>query len=197
MNIQIYDTTLRDGTQREGLSLSSVDKIRIARQLGFVGRGLYRRRLAGFQPQRCGIFPDARKDMDWKWATICAFGSTCRVNGVPEDDANIKALLDAGTPVCTVVGKSWTLHVTDVLRTTLDENLRIIEESLAYLGAMANASSTTPSIFSTAIKPIPNTPWKPCAPRGAAGRKPWCCATPTVDPCPAKSPKSSARCRQP
>ena len=57
------------------------------------------------------------------------------MGGGPEDDANIRALVDSGAPVCTVVGKTWTLHVTDVLRTTLEENLRIIEQSLAYLGA--------------------------------------------------------------
>jgi 2-isopropylmalate synthase len=73
--------------------------------------------------------------MEWGTAQIAAFGSTCRANGSPEDDANIRALLDAHTPVCTVVGKTWTLHVTDVLRTTLDDNLRIIEDSLAYLRA--------------------------------------------------------------
>jgi 2-isopropylmalate synthase len=66
-------------------------------------------------------------------AKIAAFGSTCRVGGGPEDDANIRALLDSGAPVCTVVGKTWTMHVTDVLRTTLDENLRIVEQSLAFL----------------------------------------------------------------
>ncbi|MEK7808437.1 MAG: citramalate synthase, partial [Chloroflexota bacterium] len=78
---------------------------------------------------------DRAKDMKWKNALITAFGSTCRVNGSPDDDANIKALLDSRTPVCTVVGKTSTLHVTDVLRTTLEDNLRIIEESLAYLKA--------------------------------------------------------------
>ncbi len=134
MNIQIYDTTLRDGTQREGLSLSSVDKIRIARQLDSLGVAFIEGGWPGSNPKDVEFFLRAQ-DMDWKWATICAFGSTCRVNGVPEDDANIKALLDSGAPVSTVVGKSWTLHVTDVLRTTLDENLRIIEESLAYLVA--------------------------------------------------------------
>ena len=86
----------------------------------------------GSNPKDAEFFERA-KDMQWQHAKITAFGSTCRVGGSPEDDANIKALLDAQTPVCTVVGKTWTLHVTDVLRTTLEENLRIIEQSLAYL----------------------------------------------------------------
>jgi 2-isopropylmalate synthase len=68
-------------------------------------------------------------------AKIAAFGATCRVKGGPEDDASIKALIDSQTPVCTIFGKSWTLHVTDVLQTTLDDNLRIIEQSVGYLCA--------------------------------------------------------------
>ena len=73
------------------------------------------------------------RDLDLKQAKIAAFGSTCRVGSQPADDANIRALLDAQTPVVTVVGKSWMLHVTEVLRTTPEENLRIIRESVAYL----------------------------------------------------------------
>ncbi len=134
MKIQIYDTTLRDGTQREGLSLSSIDKIRIARQLDSLGIAFIEGGWPGSNPKDVEFFERAQ-DMEWQWAKICAFGSTCRVNGVPEDDANIKALLESGAPVSTVVGKSWTLHVTDVLRTSLEENLRIIQESLAYLRA--------------------------------------------------------------
>ena len=71
--------------------------------------------------------------MDWKHAKIAAFGSTCRAKGGPENDANIQALLDANTPVCTIFGKTWTLHVLEILRTTLPDNLRIIEQSVAYL----------------------------------------------------------------
>jgi 2-isopropylmalate synthase len=73
--------------------------------------------------------------MQWKHALIAAFGSTCRVKGGPEDDANIKALLDSQTPVCTIFGKTWTLHVKEVLLTTLEDNLRIIEQSVSYLKA--------------------------------------------------------------
>jgi 2-isopropylmalate synthase len=73
--------------------------------------------------------------MQWKHALITAFGSTCRVKGGPEDDANIKALLDSKTPVCTIFGKTWTLHVKEVLLTTNEDNLRIIEQSVAYLKA--------------------------------------------------------------
>ena len=130
--IQIYDTTLRDGTQREGISLSCDDKLRIARRLDGLGVSFIEGGWPGSNPKDAEFFERAR-DVSWQTARIAAFGSTCRVNGGPEDDANIRALLDARTPVCTVVGKTWTLHVTDVLRTTLDDNLRIIEKSLAFL----------------------------------------------------------------
>jgi 2-isopropylmalate synthase len=132
MQIQIYDTTLRDGTQREGISLSGVDKIRIARRLDELGVAFIEGGWPGSNPKDAEFFERAR-DIEWEHALVAAFGSTCRVKGGPEDDANIRALLDSGAPVCTVVGKTWTLHVTDVLRTSLDDNLRIIEASLAFL----------------------------------------------------------------
>ncbi len=130
--IQIYDTTLRDGTQREGISLSCDDKLRVARRLDELGVAFIEGGWPGSNPKDVEFFERAR-DMSWKTARIAAFGSTCRVGGAPEDDANIRALLDSGAPVCTVVGKTWTLHVTEVLRTTLEENLRIVEKSLAHL----------------------------------------------------------------
>ncbi len=132
--IQIYDTTLRDGAQREGISLSCVDKLRIARKLDELGVAFIEGGWPGSNPKDAEFFERAR-DIEWQTALIAAFGSTCRVGGGPEGDANILALLDARTPVCTVVGKTWTLHVTEVLRTTLDDNLRIVEQSLAYLRA--------------------------------------------------------------
>jgi 2-isopropylmalate synthase len=132
--IQIYDTTLRDGTQWEGLSLSGADKFRIARKLDELGVAFIEGGWPGSNPKDAEFFERAR-DAKWEHALIAAFGSTCRVNGGPEDDANIKALLDSQAPVCTVVGKTWTLHVTEVLRTTFEDNLRIIEQSLTYLKA--------------------------------------------------------------
>jgi 2-isopropylmalate synthase len=132
--IQIYDTTLRDGTQSEGFTLSSNDKIRIAEKLDELGVAFIEGGWPGSNPKDVEFFERAR-DMQWKNAHIAAFGSTCRVKGGPEDDANTKALLDSHTPVCTIFGKTWTLHVRDVLLTTLEDNLRIIEQSVAYLKA--------------------------------------------------------------
>ncbi|MDD2921414.1 MAG: citramalate synthase [Anaerolineales bacterium] len=133
-NIQIYDTTLRDGTQSEGFSLSANDKVRVAQKLDEFGVAFIEGGWPGSNPKDVEFFERAR-DMKWKNALITAFGSTCRAKGGPEDDANIKALLDSQTPVCTIFGKTWNLHVTDVLLTTLEDNLRIIEQSVAYLNA--------------------------------------------------------------
>ena len=132
--IQIYDTTLRDGTQSEGFTLSGNDKIRIAQKLDELGVAFIEGGWPGSNPKDVEFFERAR-DLEWKGALIAAFGSTCRVKGGPEDDANIKALIDSHTPVCTIFGKTWTLHVKEVLLTTLEDNLRIIEQSVAYLKA--------------------------------------------------------------
>jgi 2-isopropylmalate synthase len=134
MNIQIYDTTLRDGTQSEGFTLSSNDKIRIAQKLDELGVAFIEGGWPGSNPKDVEFFERAR-NLPWKNALITAFGSTCRVKGGPEDDANIQALIDSQTPICTIFGKTWTLHVRDVLLTTLEDNLRIIEQSVAYLKA--------------------------------------------------------------
>ena len=130
--IEIYDTTLRDGTQRKDISLSCSDKIRVAQRLDALGVSFIEGGWPGSNPKDVEFFKRAA-DMDWKNAVIAAFGSTCRSKGGPEDDTNIQALLDANTSVCTVFGKTWTLHVTEILRTTLTDNLRIIEQSVSYL----------------------------------------------------------------
>ena len=132
--IEIYDTTLRDGSQREGISLSLADKLRIAHRLDELGVTYIEGGWPGSNPKDVEFFDRART-IPWKHARIAAFGMTCRAGGQPDDDPNIQAMLDAHSPVCTVVGKTWTLHVHDVLRTSLEENLRIIEVSLAYLKA--------------------------------------------------------------
>jgi 2-isopropylmalate synthase len=130
--VEIYDTTLRDGTQREGISLSCADKLRVARRLDELGVTFIEGGWPGSNPKDAEFFERAR-EIEWTKALITAFGATCRVGGSPADDANIRALVEAQTQVVTVVGKTWTLHVAEVLRTTPDENLRIIEESLRHL----------------------------------------------------------------
>jgi 2-isopropylmalate synthase len=130
--VELYDTTLRDGSQREGISYTASDKLRIAHKLDDFGVTFIEGGWPGSNPKDAEFFARAR-DLEWKHAVVTAFGSTRRAKLGPESDANMRALLDAGTKACTVVGKTWTLHVTEVLRTTLEDNLKMIEESVAFL----------------------------------------------------------------
>ncbi|MCC6146787.1 MAG: citramalate synthase [Anaerolineaceae bacterium] len=132
--IQIYDTTLRDGTQRKDISLSCEDKVNIAKRLDEMGVDFIEGGWPGSNPKDVEFFKRAAR-MDWKHAKIASFGSTCSARKSPAEDENIQALLEAETPYCTVVGKTSILHVKEVLRTTLENNLRMIEESVAYLRA--------------------------------------------------------------
>jgi 2-isopropylmalate synthase len=130
--VVVYDTTLRDGTQREGVSYTLRDKLRIARRLDAFGIDFIEGGWPFSNPKDSEFFRRA-KDMDWQHACITAFGSTRRAQFTPEDDPNLRALIDTGAPACTIFGKSWTLHVSDVLRVSLDKNLELIEESVAFL----------------------------------------------------------------
>jgi 2-isopropylmalate synthase len=130
--VEIYDTTLRDGSQREGISYTLEDKLRIADRLDGFGVSYIEGGWPGSNPKDMEFFERGR-ERHWKNAKLAAFGMTRRANGRAEDDKNLQALIQAGTPACTVVGKTSTLHVTEVVRTTLDENLRMIEESVAFL----------------------------------------------------------------
>lgn len=133
--VAIYDTTLRDGTQREGISLSVADKLRITKLLDDLGVTYIEGGWPGSNPKDAAYF-EAVRDLELRTAKISAFGSTCRKNADPSHDENIRALVDAQTPVVTVVGKTSMLHVTDVLQTTPAENLRMIRESLHYLKSL-------------------------------------------------------------
>lgn len=130
--IEIYDTTLRDGSQGEGVNYTATDKLRIAQRLDHLGVAFIEGGWPGSNPKDAEFFERAR-DREWTTTKIAAFGSTRRSQLAPEDDPNLQALVSCGAPVCTIFGKTWNLHVTDVLRTTLDLNLSMIEESVAFL----------------------------------------------------------------
>jgi 2-isopropylmalate synthase len=134
MDIQIYDTTLRDGSQREGISLTVNDKIHITRLLDEFGIAYIEGGWPGSNPKDAEFFERA-KSLKLRNAKLASFGMTARPGSVAREDANLRAMLDAATPVVTVVGKTWTLHVFDVLQTTLDENLRLIRDSVAHIKA--------------------------------------------------------------
>jgi 2-isopropylmalate synthase len=130
--VLIYDTTLRDGTQAEGISLTVEDKLKIARKLDELGIHYIEGGWPGSNPKDMEFFERARK-LSWKQARISAFGATRKAGMKAGDDPNIRALLEAETPVVAVVGKSWDLHVTTALKTTLEENLSMIRESVGLL----------------------------------------------------------------
>ena len=133
-DVTIYDTTLRDGTQREGISLAVSDKLRIAEALDALGVAFIECGWPGSNPKDAELFRQLR-DMTWRHASIAAFGATRRAGIAPEDDGNLIALIDCGAPTCTIFGKTSLVHVQEVLRTTPDENLAMIEDSVRYLAA--------------------------------------------------------------
>ena len=131
-SIKIYDTTLRDGTQGEGVSFTVAGKIRIAEKLDQFGVDYIEGGWPGSNPRDMAFFEEA-KGLNLKNAKIAAFGSTRRANLSAKEDPQLKLLLDANTPVVTIFGKTWLLHVTEILRTTAEENLRMIEDSVRFL----------------------------------------------------------------
>ncbi|HEV8616880.1 MAG TPA: citramalate synthase [Methylomirabilota bacterium] len=131
--IKIYDTTLRDGTQGEGVSFSMEDKVRLASRLDALGIHYIEGGWPGSNPKDLRFFR-RMQDVPFKHAKLTAFSMTRRAGGSAASDANMQALTEAGAPVATIVGKSWDFHVTDALDTTLPENLAMIEDTVAYLG---------------------------------------------------------------
>ncbi|MET1231292.1 MAG: citramalate synthase [Candidatus Limnocylindrales bacterium] len=129
--VLLYDTTLRDGTQREGMVLSLADKVRIARRLDEAGFPYIEGGWPGSNPKDAEFF-EAARGMTWRTARIAAFGSTRHRANRPEEDPNLAALVAAGTPVITIFGKSWLLHVTEVLGATPEENLAMVGDSVAF-----------------------------------------------------------------
>ena len=130
--IEIYDTTLRDGTQAENFNLSVEDKIHISHKLDKLGIDFIEGGWPGSNPLSEEFFRKMR-GVHLRHAKLTAFGSTRHFKNKPERDANVQALLDAHTPAVTIFGKSWDIHVTEALHIGLDDNLQIIFDTLAYL----------------------------------------------------------------
>jgi len=130
--IVIYDTTLRDGSQTEGVSFSVSDKIKIADKLDHLGIHYIEGGWPGSNPKDKEFFRIA-KSTKYKNSVIAAFGSTRRAKIKPSEDVNLKELVKSQAKTLTIFGKTWDLHVTDVLKTSLDENLRMINDSLSFL----------------------------------------------------------------
>src|SRR6516165_8958393 len=129
--IHIYDTTLRDGSQGEGVNFSLQDKLNITRRLDELGVDFIEGGYPLSNPKDFEYFQEVRK-IPLRHARIAAFGMTRRKGVSPAEDTCLKALLDAETPIVTIVGKTWDLHVREVLGTNLEENLRMIGDSVAH-----------------------------------------------------------------
>ncbi|MEO6725059.1 MAG: citramalate synthase [Blastocatellia bacterium] len=130
--VEIYDTTLRDGAQGEGLAYSVEDKIKIARALDEIGVAFIEGGWPGANPKDVEFFERA-KSIQLTNALFAAFGSTRKANALAADDAVVQGLLAAQTPVVTIFGKSWDFHVDVALKTTLEENLRMIADTVSHL----------------------------------------------------------------
>jgi len=131
-HVTIYDTTLRDGTQGTGISFSVLDKIRVAEKLDAFGVHYIEGGFPGSNPKDAEFFKEVKK-RKWKHTKIAAFGATRRGKLAVEDDPQVRVLLDAETPVVTIVGKTWPLQVTNVLGVTLEENLLMIRDTVRFL----------------------------------------------------------------
>ena len=132
--VEIYDTTLRDGSQGEGINFSVTDKIRIAEKIDAFGMHYIEGGWPGSNPKDIEFFAEAKR-RKFKHALLAAFGSTRR-KGIPVGkDDQVRLLLEAETPVVTIYGKTWLLHVKEVLRTTPDENLAMIADTVRFLKA--------------------------------------------------------------
>lgn len=132
--IEIYDTTLRDGTQGEDVCFSVEDKMMIARKLDELGIDYIEGGWPGSNPRDAAFFKRARH-LRLHRARLVAFGSTCHPRHHTEEDPNLRALLEAETPTVTIFGKSWDRHIVNALNTTLERNLELIRDSIAYLKA--------------------------------------------------------------
>lgn len=132
-DFHVYDTTMRDGAQQEGLNLSVQDKMHIARHLDDLGVGYIEGGWPGSNPKDTEFFALAAKELDLKHATLAAFGATRRAGVQASEDPLIQALRDSGASVVTLVAKSHDRHVTEALRTTLEENLAMVRDTVTYL----------------------------------------------------------------
>lgn len=131
-HVKIYDTTLRDGTQGEGISFSVADKLLIAQKLDQFGVDYIEGGFPGSNPRDITFFAEAKK-LKLTHAKMAAFGATRRANVKASEDPQLRTLLESEMPVLTIVGKTWLMHVHEILRTTPEENLAMIEDSVRYL----------------------------------------------------------------
>jgi hypothetical protein len=187
--VEIYDTTLRDGSQQVGLDLTVADKLRVAVALDGLGVDVIEGGWPGSNPKDAEFFERA-KELDLRHATMAAFGATRLPGRDVEDDASLAALLAAETPIVTLVGKSWTLHVDEALRTTRRRTSRWWGTRSPTWRPQDAVSCSTPSTSSTATRPTAVTHSRYWPRRRRPARTHCACATPTAACCRTTSPGS-------
>jgi 2-isopropylmalate synthase len=136
--VEIFDTTLRDGAQLEGISLTVDDQLRIAEQLDYLGVHYIEAGWPGSNPKDDELFRRIRSELTLTTSTLVAFGSTRKVKGKVDSDDTLRHLVESGAPAFCVVGKSWDYHVKEALQTTLDEGVAMVSDSIAFLRGHAD-----------------------------------------------------------
>jgi 2-isopropylmalate synthase len=168
----VYDTTLRDGAQQEGLNLTVADKLVIARHLDRLGVGFIEGGWPGAIPKDTEFFRRAQTELSLEHATLAAFGSTRKAGVVAADDPQVAALRESGAPVVTLVAKSHDRHVELALRTTLDENLKMIADTVRHLRAEGQRVFSAPST----LRGYRSNPGYALSARRGNGRRTWSAA---------------------
>jgi len=155
--VKLYDTTLRDGSQTEGISFSVEDKVKISRKLDELGIHYIEGGWPGSNPKDREFFNQMKK-IRLKNSQLVSFGSTRRASIKPEQDENLKNLVSSGTGIITIFGKSWDFHVTHALKTTLEEKLKMIFDSVRFLKSKGRTVFYDAEHFLMLIKITRSTP---------------------------------------
>ena len=187
----VYDTTLRDGMQGEGMSLSVEEKVRVARILDELGVPMIEAGFPTSNPKEMELFE--RLAEAGLRASICAFGMTRRRDAAAEEDAALRVLAESWTPVSTIVGKTWGLHLEKVVKVDRDENLRMIAESVAFLVAAGKRVVYDAEHFFDGFRDDSVYAIE-CLRAALTGS---CCATPMGERCPRSWSRFCAMCRKP
>jgi hypothetical protein len=207
--VTIYDTTLRDGMQQEGLSVSVDEKVRIALRLDELGLDFIEGGFPASNPKEIAFFARMERER-LSHAVLVAFGMTRRKGVAAADDPGLRVLAGASTPVVTIVGKTWGLHLRAVLHVSGSENLRMIDESVGFLATTLSRRCAWParpapssSACATPTAAPCRRPWSAWSPRSLAGSaRRWACTVTTTPTArwPTRSwpwPPAPSRCRAP
>ena len=170
--VEVFDTTLRDGLQVEGVSATVDDKLRIAEQLDFLGVHFIEGGWPGANPKDIEFFARAATELQLTTSTMVAFGSTRRPKGKVDDDATLRNLLDANTSAVCIVAKSWDYHVLNALQTTLDEGEAMIADSVAFLAGARPAGAGRHGALLRRLQAQPRVRPACARGRGREGRQP-------------------------